>query len=441
MIQFQAHNDKFGPAAEKIVEKIFEKCQKGYLAMEVQKFPEVKEFQNLIFSRFKIKTMMFTEGTMAAILPFYMSQSHIFLHKVIRGHRLLEEQEIHRYDGNMGWVDLESATVGGVFSEYTSSLYMNFNTLNALGCTPRMVVGILLHELGHYFGACQFNNRLDRGNQIFNESLKKSSSSKGEEKIKIFFREIQKGNKNITEDMLDGLTSKNPVVFGRTAMKLANEIYYSQLVDSTYDRTSFEMLADNFSTRMGYGKELVEAFELMGGPEEEKAESMLGAFITTMNTVRSYINQMTYLWLSSVFGVAGFGTLSISYLLMALTAMMTCVYFLYILVITAGETGKDYTYDDLPKRYNRIRQQLIEQIKQKAYNKADTKALVENIDAIGKLIASAGVYRGPIDFLFNTLNPRDRRAKSSIERQQAVEDLFTNELFVKSFEMNMMVNK
>jgi hypothetical protein len=41
-------------------------------------------------------------------------------------------------------------------------------------------------------------------------------------------------------------------------------------------------------------------------------------------------------------------------------------------------------------------------------------------------------FRGPIDWFFNTFNPRDRRAKTSIERQQAIEGLLSNELFVKA---------
>jgi hypothetical protein len=69
----------------------------------------------------------------------------------------------------------------------------------------------------------------------------------------------------------------------------------------------------------------------------------------------------------------------------------------------------------------------------------DIKALIDKIEMISKTIGRGETYRGPLDFLFNTLNPKDRRAKNSIERQQAIEALFGNELFVKSLELKSML--
>ena len=100
------------------------------------------------------------------------------------------------------------------------------------------------------------------------------------------------------------------------------------------------------------------------------------------------------------------------------------------MVYTSGEAGRDYTYDDLVKRYNRVRNQMIEMIKKKQLSKAQAQNVIRSIEQIGELIKGCSAYRGPLDFLFNTFNPKDRRAKSSIERQQAIEDLMSNSLFV-----------
>ena len=114
-------------------------------------------------------------------------------------------------------------------------------------------------------------------------------------------------------------------------------------------------------------------------------------------------------------------------------------YYLAVIVITtaiiinsSGEAGRDYTYDDFVKRYNRARNEVVEMIKTKKLTNAQAKEAIASYEEIGKIIKGARTYRGPLDFLFNTLNPKDRRAKTSIERQQAIEDLMSNELFVVS---------
>ena len=104
----------------------------------------------------------------------------------------------------------------------------------------------------------------------------------------------------------------------------------------------------------------------------------------------------------------------------------------YLLINSSGEAGRDYTYDDFVKRYNRARNEVVEMIKTKKLTNAQAKEAIAAYEQIGKIIQGARTYRGPLDFLFNTLNPKDRRAKTSIERQQAIEDLMSNELFVAS---------
>ena len=433
MIQFQTVSDKFGKEAEEIFTRIYDQIERGYIALEVQKLPEIAQLQDLIFKRFKIKTAIFTEGTLAAIIPFYLNQNHIFLHKTLgRGQVLLMEQEDRRVDGESGWVDLETATVGGVFSKYPSSLYLNFNALKYAGLSVQSAVGVLLHELGHYFYGCLHTSRLDRSNQIFNEALKKAKGGK----MDVLFVEVSKSVKNLDQSILVGLESNDPIVFGRNAIKLANEICMSQLTDATYDATSFEMLADNFATRFGYGEETIKGLEkITGGVSDEYLRQMVTTFLTVYIQATSLVKALIILKYMSNGGMIP-GFLS-GYLWGIATILLTGIYFGYVLILTSGETGKNYTYDDLTKRYNRIRAQIIEQVKAKAYNKADTKTLIDSIETIGKLLEGTKTYRGPIDFLFNTFNPRDRRALASVKRQQAIEDLFTNELFVKSLKLNM----
>ena len=429
MIKFQ-DKDKFGPAAEELVEAIYAKCEKGYIDLEVQKLPEIAKLEKLIFERFGINNKINTEGTLAAVIPFYLNQNSIFLHKVNRGDKILVEQEELRVDGKSGWVDLDTAKLGGVFSEHITTVYMSFTSLFRSNITKRGVVGILLHELGHYFYGCYFTSRLDRGNQIVNEALRKGAKAGDKDKMTVFFSEVQKTTKSLDQNLLNALTSDNPVVFGRAALALTNEVCMSQLNNSLYDNTSFEMLADNFSTRMGYGIDTLEGLQkITGGVAGEYFMGMAASFMKIIEISNRMTEAIFYLKYGSLIPFVRY--------LQIFKTMAVAFLSIYVLVITSGETGKEYTYDDLSKRYNRIRNQLIEQIKQKAYTKADTVILINNISAIGLMLKDARSYVGPIDFLFNSFNPRDRNAVASVKRQQAIEDLFSNELFVKSIEMNI----
>lgn len=435
MIDFQL-KDPFSNNLVKVIEKIQGYCQRGYIGLEIQKLGELKELEALILHRFNMKVSICTTGALAAIIPFYFSENHVFLRKYMRNVNLLESQRDTRVDGVKGSVDLKEARLSGVFADYVFSVYMNFSQLfSGHNLTPRQVAAILLHELGHGFYSCSYSSHLTTGNQIFRNAVKKAGESKDDKRVEVLYKELKPSMPGLTKEVAEGLCSKNPVVFGKAAMFAVGESVTQQLGDVVYDRTSFEQMADNFATRFGFSDELIQSLKTLHGGDVIFYSHYMEAVVRAMEALSLFAQSVRALaaasWMASAIQLvspffSAFGMVFI------VERVLTTSFMIWYYVSMSGESGKDYTYDDLKVRFNRIRNQLIEAIKQKNLTKGDAERLLAELEVQRSIIDSMSSFRGPVDWFFNTFNPRDRRAKTSIERQQAIEGLLSNELFVKA---------
>ena len=156
-IDFQL-NDSFGPDMEKIIATFEEKVKKGYIGLEIQKLPQVAELEKVIFDRLKMRVKFNTQDALAAIIPFHLNHNAVLLKKLWRNEDFLMEQAEKRESGfASGTVDENNVKLGGVFSDYVHTVYMDFGTLFKMGMKAKEITAILLHELGHGFYACAYS--------------------------------------------------------------------------------------------------------------------------------------------------------------------------------------------------------------------------------------------------------------------------------------------
>ena len=433
-VQFQKADKAFEEPMLKCIETLMAKAKDGYFSDELGVSAEVRKMEKMILDRFGMNLRIFTTGMLAAILPFHLNQHSIFLDKFLQTPDILKSMEELRVNGAKGWVDEATGQVGGVFSEYPSSLYLNFNQFQQYELSPREVMAIIFHELGHFFYGCWVSSRKDKTNLILEDAIKKMSSKKDEERVEFLFKTVKGITKDLPEKLMDDMTSSNPIVVSKAVATIVGEVCYSQLEDAKYSETSFEQMADNFSTRFGYGTELVSALAKIGG-DNSFASDLIGSLVLTYKAAKALMNTIVMVVLLIKFAKYG----ALQFIVSAVINGIAFAFFAYLLISSSGEAGHDYTYDDVPKRYNRIRLQMVELIKRKQLNNKDVKAVIEQLEYIKKKIDTTSTYRGPLDFLFNTFNPKDRRAKNSIQRQQAIEALFGNDLFIKSLELKAML--
>lgn len=432
-IAFQPDH-KVGPLLEEQVRSIYEKIKDGWHDFEIEKSDEVKAIEKIVFNEFGLKIQINASSpNPAAIIPFHLNENSVLMDDNFKGTGFLKEQEFlkDKSKTKSGWVDENKIKVGGIFSEYINTVYVNFNMLyKMLKRNVRKTVAVILHELGHGFYACAYTNRVDETNQIISAAMRKGAEA-SDNKVEVLYKEFKDKGMEIRKETLQGLTNKDPITLGKTAFQLTNEFVYSQMVSSKYNETSFEQLADNFAARLGYGKELVEALEDIT-PFGVRHNYLFMMYISAMNAWKIVNNILSciFYFLNLTNKDRVFNIMEFFQIFKVIRIPLYSVVMLAYMVHTSGEAGKDYTYDDLVKRYNRIRNQLIEMIKKKQLSKSQANNVIRTIEQMGELIKGCSAYRGPLDFLFNTFNPKDRRAKSSIERQQAIEDLMSNPLFV-----------
>lgn len=281
---------------------------------------------------------------------------------------------------------------------------------------------------------------MDRCNQLLSDALRKGNDKNKDKFIEVTYKELKGSFPQIQKEAVENLTSLNPAIVCSGAFKIISEAVLQQQEDSKYDDTSFEALADNFSSRFGYAEHLVTGLEKLypGGVKVKWYFDAIRSATMTFKIVKNFFGQLRRLYFWSTMIGKTFDQIMVYFnIYEAIIGFIWGVLFGYYLLKTSGESGRNYTYDELEKRYNRIRAQIIEAIKNKELPKKDAEALIESAEMIGALIKDVKPYRGPLDFMFNTFNPKDIRAKNSIARQQAIEDLMTNDLFLTSMKLKV----
>lgn len=427
MIEFQ--KDNFGFQLEAAISKIKSKIENDptVTGRIIQDFEEVKEIESIVHKRLNLVISLDTKGhALAAILPFYSNKNHIFIHEFFRGNFYINDQErlLAKIENKKGYVDLEKARLGGIFSEYVNKVYLDFKSLFSLGLSSSEVTGVLLHELGHGFEVCEYSDRTSSANQVLIEIAKKIQGKK-ELDLEYVYREITgKIDKNYTEKQLDDLVNGNRIVAGVEWFKLmitaSGQAIRSQQENGRYDDNSFEQLADNFANRFGYGRALITGLD--------KITKKYGSIDKNKSTyVFSIMMESLVLGAAVALVIIGIPIIIKLYVLI----------FMSLVILSAGDEYRDHTYDDLKKRYLRVRSDLIEVLKDQDIDSSYSKSVVDDIKLLDSIIDETGDRKSVYNLLSNFFIGSNRRAKKAIYQQHLLEQLASNDLFLKSAELKV----
>lgn len=430
-LQFQTKNP-FGRKSEEIISRILAKIQDGYTAFEVQKLQEVTDLQKLIQTSLGMNMFIVTTGSAAAIMPLYLIETHIYKHKSLRNGGWIREQDVLAEKDQVGYVDDSDGSVGGIFSAYRCTLYLNFNILvGKYNLAEDTIVGVMLHELGHYYDGCKAMAQRDRQNAVFREALSKLITANEGEKIKISYK-VAKDLKLEQKDLME-LTNPNPIVFGMAAQKVTASYVAQQQEDGVYDRTSFETMADVYAARFGYSKQVSEALSKI----TRKNIFINYQFTVTIRALKESTEVAFAVLRAMLLRYALLNSTPFIIVTETILVTLTAIYSLYFFAKTSGESGKDFTYDDLSHRFRRLRAEMIAQVKDRQFTKADAEGILISLNYMSECMEKFKLRRGPIDMLFNILNPKDRRAYNAVERQRAIEELYSNPMVIKSLELEL----
>lgn len=425
MISFQ--KDDFGSRLESIITQLSVKIRDNTYpsSVNLNKVDEVRELTSVISSRLKMQVTINTDLYLAAIIPFYPNRHHIFLDNFFQGINIRDQNRIlDRKDVQHGTVNIEKAILGGIFSEYVNEVFMDFRTLvKDLMMSPPEVTAILLHELGHGFDACEFSDRIERNNQVVAEVFRHISDRNDKSDMAYVYKELRRVSNDITEKEVEDLIKGTRIVAGYTWFKVCIGSIQSQMLEDTYDKTSFEAASDSFAVRFGYGRALSTGLEKLHASQRWMKDPKYGQAFSYLIVIMFTIGMV----------VAGAALFASSHIIIAtyVTVILLSAFRL------SGSDVKYMEYDELKVRYGRIRNDIIEMLKRSAMDDARMKETILSIKELDILIDSIpthSTFLGDIaDFVFSSA----KGAARAVKEQQLQEKLISNDLFLKSSELKV----
>jgi hypothetical protein len=398
--------------------------------------PDIQKVKKLIFDSTGIQVDIVVNQREAAIVPLFVNRNHVFLKDAYRGNEGFgygirdQERFLMESENKKGYVDRENGRVSGIYSEYLSILYMDYYTLyKVYGLSPAEVVAITLHELGHYWSYCENADRLSSTNQVLSEVAKELTSNDKDKKQTHIYKELTKINPQITEKEVQDLIEGKNIVGGLVWYKAVIGSVDHQLQNFKYDETSAEQLADSYAMRYGYGRALATGLDKMekyGWNAEKSRLSYVGYFLFDVLMVYSSLNRLTTLLKMTVLAATKAAAIA-SVVSLAITSVLVYSFFR-----AKGEDKVDYRYDELKVRYQRMRYELVNTLKDNRLSKSDANILVEDIKVLDEIIEDTYKYRSLSRILSTFIFLDARRAKNSIDYQQELESLVNNDLFIKA---------
>lgn len=360
-------------------------------------------------------------------LPFHINPDTILGYKTLKDFYVEESNATMKRlkeVKNRSHIDLDKGRVSGIFSEYETPIYMGYYALRSLRMTPREIAAILAHEVGHCLVAYEMAFRTVRTNQILAAASKAAAGGdKGQyEYVLKTAEEVLDLKSGMFDEIKETKDQKTvmTVIMGKAERKTHDD---SLMGNTTYDITTFEALADNYAARLGLGKELVTGLEKIYR-EFGAAEFSSGARIAA-----------TMLDIYSVVSIIG------SVIVMGSNPIMGALYLgLNMLGLYARLDGRDHNnvYDKLTIRFKRVKEQIIQYLKDKSLPAADVKRSLESVAHIEKTIAQISEYKGFLPAIFNMVDPASRAVNSARDIQQNLEAMVANDMYLKAAALRTM---
>ena len=423
-IAFQ--NDSFGSDIESIIYKLKKLVDVNPSLKHDVDFLESSgtDLEKLIYSRLGLRVnLIINTYCPGAMIVFPINRNHILLKDYWRDNYHIEDQAKLTKDlvGKKGTVDLKNAKLGGIFSEYKHTMYCDIIGNLDAGMTVPSVVAIILHELGHAFTYYEFSDRVSSTNQVMADIALTVKDKADKSKRIYLFKELATKLDIDEKEFNDILEEDNRIIFGVKLFKKYMTSVSSLMEQVKYDETSSEQLADNFATRFGYGKHIVEALDVMmkGSAERSRGMYKVSVMLDLLVTL--------LMPLVAIAGMVLFIPLGVFY-----------SFLLFIILTNSGDNDKDMTYDDLKTRYSRVRHQLILQTQELNISKSDLKALVDSIHQLDDIIKGTQVFTPLYTSIVNFFSSTNKSAKENIALQKVMETLTNNELFVKSAQLRTL---
>ena len=318
------------------------------------------------------------------------------------------------------YIDLHKARINGLPKDYRLTIIADFNLLiNKVKLTAKELVAVLFHEVGHGFTHIEYSYRAYTVTNVLTDTLKENILKKNKSSKEVLY---------LTYKELDGeddISKDNAVVaLIKTLVLIKNKALLTD-TKSEHSTIDSEQLADQFAGRFGLSPELASGLDKLTEAYSLKKPENFITFITPLLMMILIVFLQT----------------------MNLTVSLTIVFvsiFVNSLIysaMTLGGTNEKLTYDDIKQRIQRQLNEQIRQLRTLDLDKKETKAMIENIETIKKIVDKQSIkIVGPVDMLVRLFTyPISSKYVNYREMEQLIENLSENELHVSGRKLQTLV--
>ena len=445
---------------EKILTEIMSIAQQCYIDgkgsnYNILKIPAVRElverFDKVLFDRFGINIETTHCGsTLAAIIPVTakkwnnlndFSQDLDTYGMKLRGpdadvenvsNKILKEaveaqKELERtLDTKSVVFDLNKAKIRGLPSSYRVQVLVNFMMAHEIGLNARNMVAIVLHEVGHAWTHLEYSYRNTRNTTVLLDTFLDNYRNKNKTaKESLILSYVEATNDTSAKSLIDKNAPSVVLTLSKAYLGHCNQYLtggYHASIDS-------ENLADGFASRFGLGAELTEA--LTKAHDKFKPMRYTAVFLMTLLAALYVYTTIAILCLGGFFGIF-FGTF------MALITLPIIIS-LYRLMFPGERVTETMTYDEIIKRFQRIKNQTVKTLREADLKKEDMSSILDSIDALECMIKNAQSkhteWSGPVESIIRLFNSD----KVEIKRlEQLTENLMENNLHVAAAKVKIL---
>lgn len=277
-----------------------------------------------------------------------------------------------------------------------------------LGYTAREYAAVILHEVGHAFTYFEFMDRTLTTNQVLSGISRGLTEKDPRQKQAIFTtaKDVMKmdAKQSLALDKVENDKEASAIL-----LACAIDRSVSELGGSIYDTVSCEQVADQYALRCGAGRHLVIALDKL--PQIDRANGFTFVALGTM--------------------ILAFSFVSTAYLMLLL---------LYVAIgaMEIGLASKEANYDNGPSRITRIKHQLVEKLKTVKLSEEAKKDVISDIEEIEKMAANHSDEMHWFEKAAYLLRPSFRKAHDYEILQKELEQLASNELFVKAAKLSTL---
>lgn len=441
-IGFQ-NKDPFVDKAVAVLEKLYKEVEAGVYKTNkdiLQKCDEAKEFLDLIRKRFNINieyAVEFSESQPAAIFPardFYFNEerrnldnpANLNFNKLKNIFSFLTDfkklvQEYNEIVGHLktnvaikenktGYIDYKQAKAHGYLADMKHFLCLNYMYLiNSVKFTPKELLSVVLHEIGHGFTSLEYYTRVEKLNFIVSDILQDINNNRID-------KAIYKYRANFSEEeFFKDITSKENIIrdFPPAIAKVYIKEFKAQL-NKIYIYSNREALADNFAVKFNLGIDLADALHKI---HKSQNYYVYNNFISIYCTLFFYYNWILLLIYSGPIG---------------LIAALILVYFLAFRL-----HERNFLYDEPKDRFERIKLIIVQNLKNTNLDEELKKDLIEQFRSIEAIHNAIIIFPNLAKSLFNIITIHNREAMYYKNINREVENLLNNTLFVKSAELSL----